>query len=48
MTGQGTLTTEGAEYIGSFKRGKADGEGIKTWKSGEKYAGTFTKDLPNG
>jgi len=37
-----------AEFIQEKINGKKTGFGIKTWKDGARYIGTFTEDKANG
>jgi len=38
----GTFTlADGAKYVGEFKDGKANGQGIGTWANGDKYVGGY-------
>ncbi len=38
----------GDKYVGEFKDGYRDGEGVYTWHTGEKYVGTWSKGFING
>ena len=37
-----------ATYRGGFKAGRKDGEGVKTWPSGDRYQGGFADDRKQG
>jgi hypothetical protein len=37
-----------AEYRGSFKAGRKDGRGVKTWPNGDRYEGEFVADRKEG
>ncbi|GEM_PF-636341 len=40
--------SSGDKYIGEWKDGYRDGEGVYTWHTGEKYIGTWSKGVING
>lgn len=37
-----------SEYRGSFKAGRKDGRGVKTWPNGDRYEGEFVADRKEG
>ncbi|MGD8477525.1 MAG: hypothetical protein PVI98_10275 [Burkholderiales bacterium] len=37
-----------AEYVGEFRKGKKDGQGVKTWAWGDRYEGEFKDDRKDG
>ena len=39
---------DGSTYEGDFKNGKMDGNGVKTWPSGNVYTGAFRNNLQHG
>jgi hypothetical protein len=42
------IATGAAEYRGTFKAGKKDGQGVKTWPNGDRYEGGFVDDKKQG
>ena len=51
--GKGTYTSaNGNKYVGEYKDGEKNGQGITTWVSGEfagdKYVGEYKKDYQHG
>ena len=37
-----------ASYKGGFRAGRKHGKGVKTWRSGDRYAGAWEDDVPVG
>jgi len=46
--GSGTMVTKTGKYVGEFKKGKLDGQGIFIFKDGKKYEGEFKKNKIQG
>ena len=48
INGYGTLTFADGKITGEWKNGKANGQGIITWDSGDKYVGEFKDNKKEG
>lgn len=44
----GHFYSNGDIFIGTYKFGKADGDGQYTWKNGSVYIGKFTNGMKHG
>ena len=48
MTSTETNMNEGGEYIGDYKEGKKEGDGVYKWKDGSHYYGTWEDNQIHG
>ncbi len=50
QNGQGTYaySPEGHQYVGEFKDGKRNGQGVYTWPDANTYTGKFNYGKPDG